>query len=145
MLRGVALLSDRQLGGVRRGIDGETTDGHGLGLVDEELDRDGARARPQATRDDVTAAHLEFRSGCLRIVHVETTERQPVAGAPPERVIVIQAAPDALVFAAVAQVAEEGVHILEPALGLHVRLEHGDPGAAIALDQAIEGLLVVTK
>jgi tetratricopeptide (TPR) repeat protein len=92
-----------------------------------------AEAAAEAASEHMEASFGELGPDELGIIDVEAPEGEPIACAPPDGVIVVQTAPEAFVFLAVAEVAEERVHILE-ADALRVDFDHRDPGAAIAAD-----------
>ena len=142
MLDRVALLSDSELGGIRQRVHRKAGRRAGLEIVDEELREDLALPCAETTGEHMETPFRELRPDKFRIIHVETPEGEPIAGAPPDGVIVIEAAPEAFVLLAVAQIAEERVHVLQ-AYALRIDLQHRDPGAAVAADQSIERRLIM--
>ena len=143
MLDRVAFLADRELRGVGLRVDRKARGRAGLEIIHEEFGEDLALPCAETAGEHMEASLLQFRTDELGVIDVETPEGEPIAGAPPDGVIVVEAAPEAFVLLAVAEVAEEGVHILQ-ADALRVDLDHRDPGATVAANQSVESRLIMT-
>ena len=143
MLDRVAFLADREFRRVGLRVDRKARGRAGLEIVDEEFGEDLALPCAETAGEHMEASLLQFRTDELGVIDVETPEGEPIACAPPDGVIVVEAAPEAFVLLAVAEVAEEGVHILQ-ADALRVDLDHRDPGATVAANQSVESRLIMT-
>ena len=142
MLDRVALLANRELGGIGLGIDRKPRRRARLQVIDEEFELRLGLAFSHASGEEMEAAFFELGSDELGVVHVEASEGEAVTRAPPDGVVVVEAAPESFVFLTVTQVAEEGIHVLE-ADALRVDLDHRDPRAARTADESVERRLVM--
>jgi len=140
----VAFLPDAKFGSVRLRVDGELSRRHGLRLIDEKLGDDLTRARTESASDNHPFTNSEFGTSDLGIIHVEAAEGESIAGAPPDRIIIVEAAPEAFIFCTITKIAEKRIHVLEATLGLDGWPQHRDPSTPVATHQAIKGFLIVT-
>ena len=102
MLDGVALLADRELRGVGLGIDWKAGRRAGLEIIHEEFGEHLALPGTEATSEHMEAPFSELGPDELGIIHVEAPEGEPIACAPPDGIIVIEAAPEAFVLLSIA-------------------------------------------
>ena len=102
MLDGVALLADGEFRGVGLGIDWKARGRAGLEIVDEEFGEDLTLPCAEAAGEHMESSLLQFRSDELGVIDVEAPEGEPIAGAPPDCVVVIEAAPEAFVLLPIA-------------------------------------------
>ena len=89
------------------GLTGKRAVAQALGIVDEEFGEDLALPGAESAGEHMETSLRQLRTDELGVIDVEAPEGEPIACAPPDSIVVIEAAPEAFVLLAITKVAEE--------------------------------------